>query len=147
MIRSKIIFSEKKSTITNKHKTAAKVAPPSSSYLFVTEVMHPIRNIHSKLQQLLGGEGGSSTVLFGKGRVRLQHPTLPQEVKEVTIGGVFYGYVQITWSRQRDRWTDISVNKKRPCHLLINILPSICANCYWLRQTILMKLYYFYNIL
>lgn len=41
-------------------------------------------------------------MLFCKGRVSLQHSTLPQEVKKVTIGSVFNGYVQVTWRRQRN---------------------------------------------
>lgn len=48
-----------------------------SSYLFVTEVVHPSCHIHSKLQQLLGGEGGGSAMFLGKSRVGLQDTALP----------------------------------------------------------------------
>lgn len=59
--------------------------------------MHPCCNIHSKLQQLLGGEGGGSAVLLCKGGISLQHSTLPEEVEEVTIRSVLDGYVQVAW--------------------------------------------------
>lgn len=71
-----------------------------SSYLLVTQVVHPCSHVHSELQQLLGGEGGRGAVLFCKGRIGLQNSTLPQEIKEVTIGGIFNGYVQVTWKGQ-----------------------------------------------
>lgn len=72
-------------------------------YLFVTEVMHSRCHIHRELKQLLRGEGRGSAMLFCKGRVSLQHTTLPQEVKKVTIGSIFNGYVQVAWRGQRDR--------------------------------------------
>lgn len=66
-----------------------------SFHLLVTKVMHPGCHIHGKLQQLLGGEGGSSAVFFGKGRVGLQHSTFPQEVQQVSVWSIFYSYVQV----------------------------------------------------
>lgn len=73
----------------------------SSSYLFVTKIMHPRRHVNSELQQLLRGQSGSGAVLLGKGRIGLQHPTLPQEVEKVSVRSVFNGYVQVTWMTQR----------------------------------------------
>lgn len=73
----------------------------SSSYLFVTQVVHPCRHVHSELQQLLGGECGRSAMLLGEGRIGLQHSTLPQEVEKVTIGSIFDGDIQVAWKRQR----------------------------------------------
>lgn len=65
--------------------------------------MHPRRHINSELQQLLRGQSGSGAVLLGKGRIGLQHPTLPQEVEKVSVRSIFNGYVQVTWTTQRRR--------------------------------------------
>lgn len=62
--------------------------------------MHPCCHVYSELQQLLGGEGGGSAVLFGEGGIGLQHSALPQEVEKVTVGSVLNGNVQVTWRRQ-----------------------------------------------
>lgn len=70
------------------------------SYLLVAQVVHPCSHVHSELQQLLGGEGGRRAVLFSEGGIGLQNSTLPQEIKEVTIGSVLNGDVQVTWKRQ-----------------------------------------------
>ncbi|TNN44197.1 hypothetical protein EYF80_045614 [Liparis tanakae] len=59
--------------------------------------MHPGCNVDGELQQLLGREGGGSAMLLGEGRIGLQHSALPQKVQEVSVGGVFDGYVQVTW--------------------------------------------------
>lgn len=66
-----------------------------STYLFVTQVVHPCGYVHGDLEQLLGGEGGGGAVLLGECRVRLQHSALPQEVQEVPVWSVFDGYVQV----------------------------------------------------
>ena len=64
-------------------------------YLLVTQVVHAGCHIDGELQQLLGGECGCGAVLLGEGRVRLQHPALPQEVQQVPVRGVLYGNVQV----------------------------------------------------
>lgn len=76
----------------------------SSSYLFVTEIMHSGCHVDTKLQQLLRGQRGSGAVLLGKGRIRLQHPTLPQEVEKVSVRSIFDGYVQVTWTTEKEKW-------------------------------------------
>lgn len=65
--------------------------------------MHPCCHINSELQQLLRGQRGSRAMLLGKGRIGLQHPTLPQEVEKVSVWSIFDGYVQITWMTERKR--------------------------------------------
>lgn len=83
----------------------------SSSYLFVTKIMHPCRHVNSELQQLLRSQSGSGAVLLGKGGIGLQHPTLPQEVEKVSVRSIFNGYVQVTCTTHRRRmwvrYTDI----------------------------------------
>lgn len=78
------------------------VCHPACAHLFVTEVVHPCRYVHGKLQQLLGGECRRGAVLLGEGGVRLQHSALPQEVQKVTVWSVFNGYVQVACKRDTE---------------------------------------------
>ena len=47
------------------------------------------------MEELLGGQGGGGAVSDGECGVRLQHTALAQEVKEVAVGGVLDGQVQV----------------------------------------------------
>lgn len=47
-----------------------------SLYLFVTKIMHAGCNISSKLQELLGGERGGSSMLLCKSRIGLKDAAL-----------------------------------------------------------------------
>lgn len=64
-------------------------------YLLLTQVLHPLGHIRSKLEELLGGEGGGSAVLLGKGRVCLQDSAFAEEVEEISVGSILNGDVQV----------------------------------------------------
>lgn len=71
------------------------------AHLFVTQVVHARGYVHSKLEQLLGGERGGRAVLLGERRVCLQHSALPQEVQKVSVWSVFNGDVQVACKTRR----------------------------------------------
>ena len=61
----------------------------------MAQVVHSPGHICCKVEELLGGQGGGGAVSDGECGVRLQHTALAQEVKEVAVGGVLDGQVQV----------------------------------------------------